>query len=225
MVNRSGYVYGLDNASKFDYFGIIVHELPTDYTKDTTPDLVTLRKLSRIPYDEMFEILTDELFPKYPPIQIVADYSNEKTFTDFLERDFGKNRVTKIPFTLPTKQMLKDDGLTMLEMGYSFPNPALIEDPQIAQWVKELIQQLKREQIIITKSGRITFDHPQGEHNDLAIAWELSIHGCLQYILKKGTRPIIAGANPHVSKSSYIDYQNLFPELRGMSNVNYYKRN
>jgi hypothetical protein len=87
MVNRSGYVYGLDNASKFDYFGIVVHELPTDYTKDTTPDLVTLRKLSRIPYDQMFEILTDELFPKYPPIQIVADYSNEKTFTDFLERE------------------------------------------------------------------------------------------------------------------------------------------
>jgi hypothetical protein len=108
-------------------------------------------------------------------------------------------------------------------MGYTFPNPALIEDPQIAQWVKELIQQLKQEQIIITQSGRITFDHPQGEHNDLAIAWELSIHGCLQYILKKGSRPIITGANPQKQKGSYPDYGDLFPELRGMSNVNYYK--
>jgi hypothetical protein len=224
MVNRNGYVYGLDNASKMDFFGIVVHELPIDYEESTTPDLVTLRKLTHIPYDEMFEILTQELFPKYPPIQIVADYSNEKTFTDFLERDFGKNKVMKINFTIPSKQMLKDDGLSILEMGYEFPNPAMIEDPQIAKWVMELIEQLKREQVIFTKSGKISFDHPEGEHNDLAIAWELSIHGCLQYILHKGARPIIATANPVLSERSYTRLDELFPELKGMSNVNYYKQ-
>ena len=223
---RKGFVYGLDNASKNDFFGIVVHEIPEFDPKQTyLPDLVTLRKLTHIPYDKMFEILSQDLFLRYPPMMIVADYSNEKTFTDFLIRDYGKQRVTPISFTIPNKQMLKDDGLNILTMGYEFPNPALIEDPQIQEWVSELMQQLKREQVIHTPTGRITFDHPANEHNDLAIAWELSIHGCIQAILKKGARPLIATARTYRSPRTYgIDYEQMFPELKGMSNVSYFKR-
>lgn len=224
-MSGSGFVYGLDNASKNDFFGIVVHEIP-EFKKDVNylPDLVTLRKLTHIPYDKMMEILTQDLFPRYPPLLVVSDYSNEKTFTDFLVRDFGKQRVTPIPFTIPNKQMLKDDGLSILSQGYEFPNPALIQDPQIRQWVVELMEQLKREQVIHTASGRITFDHPANEHNDLAIAWELSIHGCIQFILKKGARPIILSGKASTSARSYPDYSELFPELKGMSNVSYYKQ-
>jgi hypothetical protein len=225
-MSGSGFVYGLDNASKNDFFGIVVHEIPAfDKNKAYLPDLVTLRKLTHIPYDKMMEILTQDLFPRYPPLEIVSDYSNEKTFTDFLVRDFGKQRVTPIPFTIPNKQMLKDDGLNILTQGYEFPNPALIEDPQIKQWVMELMQQLKREQVIHTPTGRITFDHPSGEHNDLAIAWELSIHGCIKHILKKGARPIIHSKTATRSPQAYgTNYGDLFPELKGMSNVTYYKQ-
>jgi len=222
---RRGFVYGLDNASKHDFFGIVVNEIPLfDPTENYLPDLITLRKLTHIPYDKMFDILTTELFPKYPPLKIVADYSNEKTFTDFLIRDFGKQRVIPINFTIPNKQMLKDDGLNILSQGYEFPNPSLIEDVQIRQWVIELIEQLKREQVIHSPSGKVTFDHPQGDHNDLAIAWELSIHGCLEYILHKGAKPVILSKSPQRSIRGYPNYDDMFPELKGMSNVTYYKR-
>ncbi len=32
--------------------------------------------------------------------------------------------------------------------------------------------------------GKESFDHPTGRNNDLGIAWELSIHGCIQTGLK-----------------------------------------
>ena len=36
----------------------------------------------------------------------------------------------------------------------------------------------------LTPSDKESFDHPTGKHNDIAIAWELSIHGCIQTGLK-----------------------------------------
>jgi len=38
--------------------------------------------------------------------------------------------------------------------------------------------------MLLTSSGRESFDHPTGRHNDLGIAWEPSIHGCIQMGLK-----------------------------------------
>ncbi len=38
--------------------------------------------------------------------------------------------------------------------------------------------------MLLTKSGRESFDHPTGKHNDMGIAWKLSIHGCIQLGLK-----------------------------------------
>jgi len=63
---------------------------------------------------------------------MVFDYTNERTFTDIMENRFGKSRVSKINFssgTSGTKKMLKDDGLSILKQGYTFPNPANIRDP------------------------------------------------------------------------------------------------
>ena len=53
-----------------------------------------------------------------------------------------------------------------------------------SELIRELIEQLKHEEMNLTKSGRESFDHPVGRHNDLAISWELSIHGCIQLGLK-----------------------------------------
>ena len=49
--------------------------------------------------------------------------------------------------------------------------------------------------MIETAGGRVTFDHPEGEHNDLAIAWELSIHGCLRFISRDTGPSIIMSAS------------------------------
>ena len=50
--------------------------------------------------------------------------------------------------------------------------------------MRELVEELKHEEMVLTKSGRESFDHPTGRHNDMGIAWELSIHGCIQLGLK-----------------------------------------
>jgi len=47
-----------------------------------------------------------------------------------------------------------------------------------------MIEQLKHEEMLLTPSGKESFDHPAGRHNDIGIGWELSIHGCIQKGLK-----------------------------------------
>jgi hypothetical protein len=110
---------------------------------------------------------------------MVFDYTNERTFTDIMENRFGKSRVVKINFsagTSGTKKMLKDDGLSILKQGYTFSNPANIKDQIKSELIRELIEQLKHEEMNLIKSGRESFDHPTGRHNDMGIRWELSIH-------------------------------------------------
>lgn len=38
--------------------------------------------------------------------------------------------------------------------------------------------------MLLTPSGRESFDHPTGRHNDMGISLELSIQGCIQLGLK-----------------------------------------
>jgi len=54
---------------------------------------------------------------------MVFDYTNERTFTDMMVRDFGEDRVEKVNFTAGTsgtKLQLKQDGLSILKQGYHF---------------------------------------------------------------------------------------------------------
>ena len=215
------FVYGLDPASKNDYFGIVVHAVPAyDPRIPYVPELRTVRNLTHIPFDRMFDVLRNDMFPRYPPAQIVTDYTNEKTFTEMLIRDYGEYRVEAIRFSMENKKMLKDDGYSIIKQGYKFPNPNKIKDKRIAEWVSELMNQLLREQLIITGSGKETFGKPTGEHNDLATAWELSIHGCLKMILRKGAQPLVATADPDIERmSAYDDAEELFPELEKYSHV------
>ena len=185
----SRFIYGEDPASQNDFYGIVIYELPSP-TKENPKPLPKLRdlyKLNHTSFDKIIEFHTNVLFRKYPPRLMVFDYTNERTFTDIMENRFGKSRVIKVNFssgTSGTKKMLKDDGLSILKQGYRFPNPYKIKDPNKAQLVRDLIEQLKHEEMKITPSGKESFDHPTGRHNDLAIAWELSIHGCIQTGLK-----------------------------------------
>ena len=74
---------------------------------------------------------------------MVFDYTNERTFTDLMGARFGKSRVEKINFsagTSGTKKMLKDDGLSILKPGYTFPNPDTIKDPIKSELVRELVE-------------------------------------------------------------------------------------
>lgn len=189
-------IYGIDMASKNDYFAVVVNQLPPyDPRIPYVPRFKTVRQYTKTSYTDELEMLEQEMFARWPPYYIVPDYTNEKTFTDMLVKDYGKNKVEAINFSIPTKQMLKDDGLSIMRQGYQFPNPAQVKHVQLSAWIKMLVDQLLREQIITTPSNRISFSHPPGEHNDMATAWELSIHGCLRWALRPYAVPIIRSSS------------------------------
>ncbi len=139
----SRYIYGEDPASQNDFFGIVIHEMPSSTQEDPKP-LPLLRDvyaLNHTSFDKIIEFHTRVLFPKFPPALMVFDYTNERTFTDLMENRFGKSRVSKINFsadTSGTKKMLKDDGLSILKQGYTFPNPANIKDLKKAELIKSI---------------------------------------------------------------------------------------
>jgi len=143
------YIYGEDPASQNDFFGIVIHELPSP-TKEIPKPVPFLRDvyaLNHTSFDKIIEFHTRVLFPKFPPSLMVFNHTNERTFTDLMEKRFGKSRVAKINFsagTSGTKKMLKDDGLSILKHGYQFPNPANILDPVKSELVRELIEQLQQ---------------------------------------------------------------------------------
>jgi len=194
------YIYGEDPASQNDYHGIVIHELPTPQIDDQTPLplLKDIYALNNTSFDKILDFHTDVLFKKYPPFYMVFDYTNERTFTDMMIRDFGQDRVEKVSFSAGisgTKLQLKQDGLSILKQGYQFPNPAKIRDPKKSELVRELVEELKHEEMLLTKSGRESFDHPTGRHNDKAIAWELSIRGCLKFMLNANSEAVAYGDN------------------------------
>ena len=202
---------GEDPASQNDYFGIVIHELP-EITKENPNPLPLLRdihKINHTSFDEILEFHTNVLFPKYPPFYMSIDYTNERTYTDMMIRDYGEDRVEKVTFssgTSGTKKMLKDDGLSILKQGYQFPNPLNIRDPAKKDLVLGLIEELKHEEMKLTPSGRESFDHPTGRHNDTAIAWELSIHGCLKFMLNAQSEPVAFG-NGRNESQLYVNYE------------------
>lgn len=212
------YIYGLDPAEKNDAFGIVVHAVDNNQAR-----LKTLRKLRNVPYPDAYRILQQDLFSKYPPYQIVIDYSNEKTFSEILIEKFGKERVEPINFTTANKLMLKQDGLKILQMGYVWPTS---QNEQVQAWIQELRDQLKHEQMIETPARKITFDHPEGEHNDLAIAWELSVHGSLRFISRDTGPAIVMSASsdsgyyeraksPQDKVLDSIPFQDMIKRIRG----------
>jgi len=88
------YIYGEDPASQNDFFGIVIHEMPspTQETPKPVPILRDLYQLNHTSFDKIIEFHTSVLFPKCPPSLMVFDYTNERTFTDLMEdRYFGED--------------------------------------------------------------------------------------------------------------------------------------
>lgn len=180
------YIYGLDMASQDDFQSFVIHGIPEIEDKiQPLPELKFLWGTQHTSYDKSLAFLQQKLFRKFPPWYIVTDYTNEKTFTDLLIAAYGKQIVEAINLgagTSGTKKMLKDDGKSIFKQGYRLPNPSEVSDPALREFLIQLMGELQREQMMLTPGGRLTFDHPRNKHNDLAIGWELSIHGCMKFI-------------------------------------------
>ena len=216
-------IYGIDLASKADFFAVALMQLPPydgDIYKENPdsylPRLRTLRHYTRTTYPKMMRMLHGELFKRFPPFYVVADYTAEKTFTDYLIEQL-KEKVETVNFNTTSKKMLKEDGLNMMSQGFQFPQAAQIPsggtNDVIKEWLTILDNQLRHEQIITTRSNKISFDHPEGEHNDLAIAWELAAHGCLRFMLKPVPGIHIKSSNGRPKKETSDNIHSMFPEL------------
>ena len=98
------YIYVEDPASQNDFFGITIYELPEIEMDNQTP-LPLLRDiyaLNNTSFDKILDFHTDVLFKNFPPFYMVFDYTNERTFTDMMIRDFGVDRVEKVNFSAGT---------------------------------------------------------------------------------------------------------------------------
>ncbi|MDH3312206.1 MAG: hypothetical protein OEM28_03545 [Nitrosopumilus sp.] len=86
------YIWGEDPASQDDFFGIVIHEMPspTREIPKPVPRLRDLYKLNHTSFDKIIEFHTDVLFKKWPSFYMVFDYTNERTFTDMMVRDWRK---------------------------------------------------------------------------------------------------------------------------------------
>ena len=221
------YMYGIDLASKKNYTGIVVHDLPVSTEQNDynpIPKMVGIYKLPHRPYNEYLNFLADNLYTKMPPYHQSVDYTNEKTFTDMLVRDFGVDQVEGIIFNTTSKKMLKDDGLSMLKQGYTFPNLDRL-DPLTKKLVIETVEQLQHEKLTLSPSGQETFPKPPGRDNDLAVAWELSIHSCIKFTLNMNSETVVESADytdddDNNNTPDEFDENDPFPELSGSSRYN-----
>lgn len=211
--NDHRYIYGIDLASKKNYTAVIIHDL--SFNQKTIPKLVGIYKLPHRPYYEYMDFLTKNVYSKFPPYYQVLDYTAEKSFTDILVRDFGPEKVEGINFNVATKKMLKDDGLSVLKQGYKFPNLHRL-DPLTKKLITEMVGQLQREKMDLSPSGQEIFPKPKGHDNDLAIAWELSIHGCIKFMLGVRSSAVVMSADYAKDENETqeeFDPNDPFPEL------------
>jgi hypothetical protein len=193
------YLWGLDPASKNDYFGVVVHEM--DFNQ--VPQLRYINQVTHTDFDTSFNFLMNDLRLQFPPTRIGVDYTNEKSLSDMMQKKLGEKRVTLNVFSNSFKGQMKDDGLAILKQGYKFPNPKNL-DAKTGEMIKKLVKQLQSEQIVSTGTGMIRFDHPEGEHNDLVHAWELSIHECVKLMFRKPGKVTIQS-----QKTQYPDQEDM----------------
>jgi len=68
------YIYGEDPASQNDFFGIVIHEMPspTREIPKPVPKLRDLYKLNHTSYDKIIYFHTRELFRKFPLTRSIA---------------------------------------------------------------------------------------------------------------------------------------------------------
>ena len=182
------YHHGIDQAKSPDFMTVYIHALPSKKLKGEKNWLPMLRDVYRFHHDNYEDVLkwyTRIVCNKYYPTTLSIDITNNAQMGDSLINRFGKDTVDAQRFqnvgNTNTKYMLKQIGLDYLKMGYTFPNPETIRDSSKADIIRELETQMKHEQIKLTKSGRITFDHPSGKKNDNVHGWELSLKAVMDY--------------------------------------------
>lgn len=175
----SRYVWGIDLAESLNYCAIIVGDV-TDKIR-----IVDILKFNKILYPSVQALCTGELYRKFPPLKIAVDYSNNQSFSEYLEGKinpaflafntihYGKWRtVIPVKFSQQSKLDMKQTSRQLHESEMiEYPAEHLCSGEK-AELVRELKEQLLREAATESAHG-LSFPKPEGHDNDMAIALEL----------------------------------------------------
>jgi len=143
------------------------------------------------------------LFKKYPPTEIWTDYTNEKSFSEFMETHFNPafanphskkykkwTIVHPVISSQPVNLQMKQNFAQMLQKNendftvFEWPDPKRTR-PETGIIVEEAKEQTLREAAVTNKAGagmpKATFPKPTGYDNDLIRALELGALGARKY--------------------------------------------
>jgi len=137
--------------------------------------------------DDMIDAQIRE-FNRFPPMIAKIDTSREDFLTNALQRKYGESKIMPVKFvnsgTSNTKFHLKQIGYSYIKSGYEWPNDLKLEQQGFTRFAK-LLRILKKEMMheLVTKTdtGRISFGHPSGKHNDLVHSWEMSLDAVMEF--------------------------------------------
>lgn len=194
--NLAGYFHGIDPATQDDYYTCVVHALmekprnlqfePANVFK-WTPYLVDAFRLKKRDPMEMTDIQV-RIFNKYPPTFATIDSTREEFLSNAFIRKYGDTRIIPMKFgnvgQMNTKFKLKQIGYAYIEAGYDWPDPDTLEKhgfTRFARLVRILKKEMMLEQVDYTDTGRVTFKHPVGKHNDMVHGWEMSLNSVMEW--------------------------------------------
>lgn len=191
----AGFFHGIDPATKNDYYTDAIHLLTHKPTSNTEvqgkdfkwlPLLVDIVRLKKRDPNDIMDIQI-KLFNRFPPMYATIDSTREDFLSSALQRKYGETRIIPMKFSNTgssnTKFKLKQLGYAYIQAGYEWPNINKIEVqfPRYAKLLRLLKKEMMHEQQKATETGRVTFSHPLGKHNDLVHAWEMSLNSVMEF--------------------------------------------
>ncbi|KKN76198.1 hypothetical protein LCGC14_0372240 [marine sediment metagenome] len=231
----AGFFHGIDPATKGDYYTDIVQVLPAK-PKQTLlqpgqkfkwiPYICHIMRLKKMDPDDIIDQQI-KVFNRFPPLIAKIDTSREDFLTNALQRKYGESKIMPVKFlnsgTSNTKFHLKQVGYSYINAGYEWPNDRVLEERgylRFAKLLRILKKEMMHELVTSTDSGRISFGHPAGKHNDLVHGWELSLDAVMEFQQKNlgyEKRKNDQKAFDTIQDTMYDDYDDV--EKRAMGDI------
>ena len=201
------YWIGVDPAHspKGDYFGTTVHALPEVISDPWVPITVYLDEKRGQRMTSSFQDLLSgpcEQFSRFKKLCI--DSTHDVTFAEQLE-DLFPRRVRAVHMTQAWNEGMYYDAYTMLRLGYQFTGDTV--NASFNRRMATLRQQVRRQRLVRTSTGKIRIDHHPREHDDLLVSWMLPFPDMLKYMRKRrgGMKAEAAEASGRASYDPIMD--------------------
>ena len=173
-----------------------IYTMGLDLGKEKDPSVVTILRTDKRPVQIVLQIafplgtqyfdiakFLSILYVTYEPVEFNLDYSNEKTFTEILQREgvpivFDKHMQRgAIQFSARNKEEMINTAQLLFE-NYEFQLP-LSEEKLIAQFMNQQFEVM---------NGRRKYYHPTNEHDDLLWSTLLALKNVARSGMSEGQR-------------------------------------